>query len=168
MAVENLAQFNLEMRKLGKTIPEEELLTVQKKMTFDGLSRIINRTPVDTGRARGNWQVTINEKPRGELDIEDKSGAAAMAAGIATGATIPPFAIVYIANNVSYIEVLERGRHLAEIPEHERGPFDRVTKRGVEHVRKHRVSAHRAMRGSERAPAGMVGLTFEELLQIFK
>ena len=41
---------------------EAKTLIVFKKVSFDVFGRIIRRTPVDTGRLKGNWQITSNIK----------------------------------------------------------------------------------------------------------
>jgi hypothetical protein len=51
-----------------------EMDDVVKKINFDLFSRVIMRTPVDTGRARGNWQAGINRMPQGLVDREDPKG----------------------------------------------------------------------------------------------
>ena len=67
--------------------------------------RIIKRSPVDTGRFRGNWQFTINSPAIGQLantsapNSELMSAANAMESGF----------IFYMTNNLPYGERLEYG-----------------------------------------------------------
>ena len=64
--------------------------------------KIIVRTPVDTGRLRGNWQVTLNAAPTGILDstkVQDAGDAKRAKLGDS----------VYIINNLPYAEVIENG-----------------------------------------------------------
>jgi len=35
-------------------------LSVFKKVSFDVFGRVVRRTPVDTGRLKGNWHITPN------------------------------------------------------------------------------------------------------------
>lgn len=88
---------------------ERRLELAAKKITMDAFSEVILKTPVDTGRARGNWQAAIGSKPAGTLEREDKSGqlaineAAAKVAGFSLGQTL------YLTNNLPYAMRLEYG-----------------------------------------------------------
>lgn len=68
---------------------------------------VILGTPVDIGRARGNWQTTVNTPAGGETARTDKGGSAAIAelsermGGAGT--------VTYLTNNLPYIEMLEYG-----------------------------------------------------------
>ena len=78
--------------------------------SIDLLVRIIKRTPVDQGTARGNWMTTINV-PSNEVDesIKDKNGNKAI--GRATG-TVKKAKLgnrIYLINNLPYIGPLEDG-----------------------------------------------------------
>lgn len=73
-------------------------------------SSIIKRTPVDTGRLRGNWQLTINKPAYGELDVADKTGAKALATGTTNSKKIKLKDSVYLTNNMPYAGVIEDGR----------------------------------------------------------
>ena len=68
--------------------------------TSEVFSNIIQMTPVDTGRARGNWQCTIGAPFVGE----DASGDIMKAQSV-----IPrrSGSVVYLTNNVPYIGKLE-------------------------------------------------------------
>ena len=70
--------------------------------TFGIFAGIRKDTPVDTGRARGNWQCTIGAPFVGE----DESGSDEQ-----IQQTIPRRAgsVVYLTNNVPYIQKLEYG-----------------------------------------------------------
>ena len=71
--------------------------TVVRKVTFDLARAVIRRTPVDTGHARGQWQVgrSLHHSPgKGDTD----------ASWVKAGDTI------FISNNTEYILPLEYGR----------------------------------------------------------
>ena len=74
------------------------------------LSRVVLSTPVDTGRARGNWQTDIDDIPQGEVDLLDPSGSAAISAGTATIKNSRDFPVIRIANNLPYIGALNYGK----------------------------------------------------------
>ena len=77
--------------------------------TSEVFSNIIQMTPVDTGRARGNWQCTIGSPFMGE----DDSGSVMKANSV-----IPRRAgsVVYLTNNVPYIGKLEYDGHSRQAP----------------------------------------------------
>jgi len=77
--------------------------------TSEVFSNIIQMTPVDTGRAKGNWQCTIGAPFVGE----DDSGSVIKALNV-----IPKKAgsAVYLTNNVPYIGKLEYDSHSRQAP----------------------------------------------------
>lgn len=102
----NDAQFNLDVgRFAGRT--EKDLVTLHRLVSLDLLRRLVFKTPVDTGRARGNWQTAIGSPEEGDIDRLD--GGAAVADGLRALAALGPFETVWISNNLDYIEVLEQG-----------------------------------------------------------
>lgn len=103
------------------------------------------RTPVDTGRARGNWQVTIDMPARGEANVGDP-----VSAGRGVIDKSPAFCTIWITNTVPYITVLEYGLFDPENP----GP----NKHGQVLV---------SGGFSVQAPHGMVGVTLGELRAMF-
>lgn len=66
---------------------------------------VILDTPVDTGRARGNWQATL-DSPATE-EIENESMSVALAGVAANLGKIND--VSFLANNLPYIEELEDG-----------------------------------------------------------
>jgi len=79
-----------------------------RKVVFEMFSRIVQRTPVDTGRARGAWAVTMAPAPAwtdtGALD------PSAAASGVLTALNnVKAGGIVWIASGLPYIQRLEYG-----------------------------------------------------------
>ena len=77
--------------------------------TSEVFSNIIQMTPVDTGRARGNWQCTIGAPFTGEDDTGDvlkMQNALPRRAG----------SVVYLTNNMPYIGRLEYDAHSTQAP----------------------------------------------------
>lgn len=105
---DNLRQFNIEINNFCKKVPGM-VTEIQKKIVLESLRQIVLSTPVDTGRARGNWQVTIAQPSEAVLDNGDKNGIATITKGLAVLTALPSFQVVYIANNLEYIEFLEDG-----------------------------------------------------------
>ena len=70
----NLDEFNRNITRHAEKLVPEKIIKMLKKIGMEALKRIVLRTPVDTGRARGNWQVSINFDSSTETDAKDKSG----------------------------------------------------------------------------------------------
>jgi len=92
---------------VGKT--ETKLDTAVRKIAIELFSRVILRTPVDTGRARGNWQVAIGSVPSGTLDLNDASGTATVSKATAATAGVKAGDVIYLVNNLPYAQRLEDG-----------------------------------------------------------
>jgi hypothetical protein len=103
-----LARFSAQLEKEGAAA-----LTlvgvVYRKIALETLRGIVLATPVLTGRARGNWQLTISSPAGGTIDGVDPEGGATIEAGAAVVAQMFGFPEVWIANNLGYIERLEDG-----------------------------------------------------------
>lgn len=77
--------------------------------TSEVFKNIIMMTPVDSGRAKGNWQCTIGEPFEGEDDsgsVEKMQSAVPKKAG----------KVVFLTNNVPYIQRLEYDAHSKQAP----------------------------------------------------
>ncbi len=88
---------------------EEKLTLAVQKISLELFSRVILRTPVDKGRARGNWQVAIGSVPDGTLDIDDPSGQATISKVTAEAAGLKAGDTIVLVNNLPYIQRLEDG-----------------------------------------------------------
>lgn len=86
-----------------------------RKISLELFSRVILRSPVDTGRFRGNWQVQIGSVPNGTLSLEDKSGQATISKATASAAGVEAGDIIYLVNNLPYANKLEQG-HSTQAP----------------------------------------------------
>jgi hypothetical protein len=78
-------------------------------------TRVVMRSPVDTGRFRGNWQVTAGRPGGGPTMKTDKSGNATLAAMKAAIPANPQGQSIYITNRVPYALLLENG-HSKQAP----------------------------------------------------
>lgn len=70
---------------------------------------VVSSTPVDTGRARGNWQVSLGFPVVEEQDLVDKAGTVTIAAGAAVIRSRQSGQTIFISNNVPYIGRLNQG-----------------------------------------------------------
>ena len=108
-----IRDFNKELNFFGKTLVPRELTKLVKVIAFSAFARIVFKTPVDTGRARGNWQITIGAPSFDLIGDADALDAALASFGDESAQAqavlkdLKPFEIVFINNNVSYIEFLE-------------------------------------------------------------
>lgn len=71
--------------------------------------RIINRTPVASGNAKGNWVAAVNAAPPRGDGPDDTDGAATLARIAAVIATAKVGDVIYISNNADYAHALEWG-----------------------------------------------------------
>jgi len=129
---------------------------IQRKIVFDTLAGVVEKTPVDRGHARANWQVSIGAPITSVIDAVDKDGTSTVSLGNGVAANIPPFDIVWLTNNVPYIEVLENGTF--EPPD----PGPTKDKRESRHGKIVVAGGF-----SVQAPEGMVKVTLAEILSEF-
>lgn len=81
-----------------------------RKVALEVFRGVIMMTPVDTGRARANWQASIGSPERGPIDETDKGGGTTVSKAVDVvkqwdfehGPTC-------LTNNLPYIERLEDG-----------------------------------------------------------
>ena len=119
---------------------ERKMDLAVRKIALEMFRRIILKSPVDTGRFRGNWQLAIGSVPEGTLELDDKTGTATIAKGAATALGFNAGETIFFANNLPYARRLEEGGY----PD---GPK-------VENGR------------SSQAPNGMVALTIQEFQSV--
>lgn len=83
-----------------------------RAMCLQLFAGIVVRTPVDTGRLRGNWQISLNNPVAGDLDrtanptAEERSKLDAANLGTS----------VYLHNNLPYAERIEFYNHSQQSP----------------------------------------------------
>ncbi|SOQ10400.1 hypothetical protein [Pseudomonas syringae group genomosp. 3] len=79
------------------------------------LGEIVSRSPVDTGRFRGNTTVTIGSPVFSNSQTLDPTGSTSISKGASVLGGLKPFSIIYIQNNLVYAEKLENG-HSKQAP----------------------------------------------------
>lgn len=120
----SLARFSQNIRKRGSQI-ENAGARVIRRAARKSLKSLVLNTPVDTGRARSNWRVSLTVPTRAvippyspgrKLGISEGANArAAIAAGNRQIELFRPgrgrlvSTALYIVNNVSYIDKLNAG-----------------------------------------------------------
>jgi len=103
-----MAGFADQMRAWERKTAAKMDLAV-RKIALQMFTRIILKSPVDSGRFRGNWQLAIGSVPEGTLELNDKTGTATIAKGAAIALGMNAGDIVYFANNLPYAVPLEEG-----------------------------------------------------------
>lgn len=88
---------------------------VVRKVSLDMFRKVIVKSPVDTGRFKGNWQVAIGSIPAGTLEIDDKGGTATIAKVTAEALNMKAGDVIYLVNNLPYARALEYG-HSKQAP----------------------------------------------------
>ncbi len=107
-------------------MPPRLVVAAHKKVSLELLRRVAEKTPVKTGRAKGNNQLTLGTPAQGETGRTDASkrkrggrsageesrgevGSGTIAAGVAALAGLQAFGLVWLSNNVPYFQALEDG-----------------------------------------------------------
>jgi len=70
---------------------------------------LVDRSPVDTGLFKGNWQVFVNTPDEDVVDTKDKNGSKTKATGRRILRSVQPGDITYMMNNLPYARRLEYG-----------------------------------------------------------
>lgn len=92
-------------------ILELEVNKVARATTINILNGVVLSTPVDTGRARGNWQTSVSSPIESQRDKLDKSGGSTISEGttFVQSRSKAKYPVFWISNNLPYIEELNRG-----------------------------------------------------------
>jgi len=160
---DQLDKFERELNQICSTMTFEDVVMVQKKITFEAFIRLVMKTPVDYGFARGGWHITVgvesNSEPSGEgsYDIGRGLSPDAVFSEELTKLThldrLKNFQVVYISNNVPYILVLDQGL------------FDPPNPGPSRDRRPHRQGRVLVRDGfSVQSPQGMVDITIHEII----
>lgn len=88
---------------------------VVRKIALDMFARVIMKSPVDTGRFKGNWQCAIGSVPAGTVALDDKGGTATIAKVTAAALGVKAGDVIYLVNNLEYARALEYG-HSKQAP----------------------------------------------------
>jgi len=109
----SVAGFTGAVRKITKLMTQDMLLAFHQKISLDALRKVVTRTPVDTGRARGGWQSSIKGFRDGTERIDPtpfgEDGGPAIQVGLRVIDSLKPYGAYYLSNSVPYILFLEDG-----------------------------------------------------------
>lgn len=80
----------------------------EKRAICSALFRsVVMDTPVDSGRLRGNWQISPNNPKRGTIERNDKGGGSTISAELRNLGKLAD--TVYMTNNLPYAQRIEYG-----------------------------------------------------------
>jgi hypothetical protein len=120
-----IRQASAHIRQIAKNVDANAKLVVRKAALAIDQALVLS-TPVDTGRARANWQVNVGAPASGDVEtfppsmgsdaigVIGASGEFAMTAAI-EGTKDFQGGVIYIVNNLPYITPLNEG-HSKQAP----------------------------------------------------
>lgn len=89
-----------------------------RKVSLDVGMEVVRRSPVDSGRFRGNWQPSIGTALTGELEVLDPQplgsnpGSVVMSKLMSTSSSMAVGLTFFFVNNLDYAEDLEYGKSM--------------------------------------------------------
>lgn len=134
----DLKSFAKRIREIGEQVEVgSNRLVVEVALAVD--QTVVLATPVDTGRARGNWQVGIGQAVTEESADEDKVGQRTIDRNKRKVLSRKSGQSIFISNNLPYIRTLNEG-HSAQAPE---GFVNTAVLEGVKAVKRSRILRRR-------------------------
>lgn len=115
----NLDQFNRSLDDFAEKVVPEQMTKFMVWLGSKLLEGFVKKTPVDTGRAQGNWQVTFHRPASGKIESESRDRGATIRKGLSKLKQMKSegvVQVVYITNNVDYILKLEEEHHSQRAP----------------------------------------------------
>jgi len=111
----NFPEFERALQQFSKKV-ELSAATLTKRVATDLFRRIIEKTPVDTGRARASWNISIGA-PNADVQPEGQHQSNADALAAKANEALAGYGVdgqkhlqpIYITNNLPYIGELEHG-----------------------------------------------------------
>lgn len=88
---------------------ERRMELAARNTALELFTRVILRTPVRDGRARGSWGVAIGQPQPGPHDSPDKQGSRALSQAQAEAAALKLGERVLMVSNLVYMPPLENG-----------------------------------------------------------
>lgn len=110
----SLRQFAVSLRGRAKKVPERADRIV-REVALAADRSLVRNTPVDTGRARANWQASLGTPAVGVIDAAPGKRGSVTAATTQADAVIAgykggtPGAAIFLTNNLPYIVPLNNG-----------------------------------------------------------
>lgn len=171
----NVREFNDAVLRFSAELVPEQAATFHRAVAIEAANEIITRTPVDSGRARANWQQTLESPAEGELRGADRSadGSPTLRRVQSALRALRPYSVSFLSNNVPYIDTIENGGFVPKNPENSEKANARRAKRRSKALQGD-VDAKFGDPGaplvadgySRKAPEGMVAVTLARLSRL--
>lgn len=97
-------------------VVEEQLTLRVRTIALDMLTEIVAKSPVDTGRFRGNNIVSVGAPVYTTTADVDAIGGETVSRGLSVMSGLEPFTQVFIQNNLVYAVPLEDGHSKTQAP----------------------------------------------------
>lgn len=107
--------FSLQVAEFAKKA-KGDTQEIVRKVAIDVATKVVLRSPVDTGRFRANWITTLDAPATDVLADLDPSGSTAIGAAVSAVSDAALGQTIYIANNLPYARALEDG-HSKQAPQ---------------------------------------------------
>ena len=104
-----MARWDIKPSDQIREIYQNDFGKIVRSIALDGLTEVVQRTPVDTGRARGGWFVTLGQATAGTTGQLDKGGQTTISAGASTIENADFGDVIVLQNNVDYAVLLDDG-----------------------------------------------------------
>lgn len=104
-----MAKWDIRPGDLLRDIYNDDFGAIFRDLGLTGLRGVILKTPVDTGRLRGGWLVTINSATGETPGTLDASGSATIARGASVIGGAKLGETLIIQNNVDYAIFINDG-----------------------------------------------------------
>lgn len=114
MASDTYRVFTARLQRFAQQEVPEKANLVKRRVALQILNGVVTKSPVDTGRFRSNWQVTLGLPARGEVEGV-RSAEDVLSTGVSVIAQSKPGETVWLTNNVPYALPLEEG-HSEQAP----------------------------------------------------
>lgn len=125
MPTDNLNAFQLDLANFAKVAVPEQHGVLVKKIAFEVFKGVVEKTPVKTGRARGNWGISVGVAESIDQNSDAKQTGDPLTGremGMSQGAMASmndadaSKKVIWVSNNLPYIEALENG-HSKQTPQ---------------------------------------------------
>lgn len=104
-------QFALEIdREFAEMMGDAK--AVVARIGLEAVKRVVQKSPVDKGRFKGNWSLSVGQIDSATTERTDPSGGATIsraAGAVSAYSTIEGFPVIYVQNNLPYASRLEDG-----------------------------------------------------------
>ncbi|MDH3579974.1 MAG: HK97 gp10 family phage protein [Hyphomicrobiales bacterium] len=112
---ETPTQFILGIDDLVEDLAEDAVVKLTQKLAITGLTGVVLKSPVDTGRFRGNWNVGVSNMDLSTSENTDASGGTTISSGTSAIMGASAYEVIWLTNNLPYAQALEN-RHSKQAP----------------------------------------------------